>query len=69
MCSRAWTQVKELFAKCENCPLTLNDMIVLTLDMPLENVAIEMLSLSVEGEFTSTSQMENVKFTPHLQTI
>ncbi len=68
MCSRAWTQVKELFAKCENCPLTFNDTIVLALDIPLENMAIEMSSFSMEGEFASTSQMEKVKFTPHLQT-
>jgi hypothetical protein len=66
MCSRAWTQVKELFAKCENCPLTFNDTIVLALDMPLENVAIGMPNFIVEGKLTSTSQIEKVKFTPHL---
>jgi hypothetical protein len=48
MSSRAWTQVKELFAKCENCPLTFNDMIVLAFDMPLKNVTIEMSSFFVE---------------------
>jgi hypothetical protein len=68
MCSRAWTQVKELFAKRENCRLTLNDTIVLDLDMPLENMAIEMPSPFMERESTSISQMEKVKFTPHLQT-
>jgi hypothetical protein len=67
MCSRAWTQVKELFPKHE-IPLTFNDMIVLAFGMPLKNMAIEMLSLSMEGEYISTSQMEKVKFTPHLQT-
>ncbi len=64
----AWTQIKELFAKHENCPLTLNDIIILTLDMPLENMAIEMPNPFVEGEFTSIFPMEKVKFTPHLQT-
>ncbi len=71
VCSKAHPWVKTLFAQCGGLvPPPLNDMEVLAhiLNGRIEDVAIEMLNPSMEGEFDPTSQMEEAwNFTP-LQT-
>jgi hypothetical protein len=61
VCSKAHPWVKTLFAQCGGLvPPPLNDMEVLAhiLNGRIEDVAIEMLNPSMEGEFDPTSQME-----------
>jgi len=64
VCSKAHPHVKALFSQCDGLvPPQLNDMEV-PAHIPdgwTEDVAIEMLSPLVEGEFASMFQMEGVQ--------
>jgi hypothetical protein len=68
MCSKAHPRVKALFAQCGGLvPPPLNDMEVLVhiLDGQTKDVAMETPNPSMEGKFTSTSQVKGVQiFTP-----
>jgi hypothetical protein len=58
-CPKAQSKVKVLFVSCEhNVPQPLDDMFMSKLDGPMEDVAIETPITSMEGETTSTSQVE-----------
>ncbi len=55
-------QMKKLFDTCgEIIHWPLDDMFVLALDGPMENMTIKMLSFLMDGKFISTSQMEGVR--------
>lgn len=60
-CLKPWTQVKELYYhlwKKKNQPL--DGMVILTPDGPIENVAIEMSNILMEGEHVPTFQVEGI---------
>jgi hypothetical protein len=55
MCSKAWTQVKALFANCEGIIFQpLDNIFVPAPNGSIENVTIEMPNPLVEGEFVLT---------------
>ncbi len=61
MCSKAWTQVNELFITCEKIvSRPLDGMVALAPNGPIENVAIEMSNISMEGEHAPTFQVEGI---------
>ncbi len=61
MCSKAWTQVKELFVTCEkNVFQPLGGMVALAPNGPIKNMAIEMSNFSMEGEHAPTFQVERI---------
>jgi hypothetical protein len=70
MCSRAWAQIKALFAICGGIVLQpLDDMVVLTCNGPIDNVIIESSS-SMEGKSTLTFQTKGVQIcTPFTNSI
>jgi hypothetical protein len=58
-CPKAQSKVKVLFVSCErNVPRPLDDIFMSKLDGPMQDVAIETPITSMEGETTSTSQVE-----------
>jgi hypothetical protein len=61
MCSKAWAQVKELFVICEkNVSQPLDGMVVLAPNGPIENMAIEMSNILMEGEHAPTFQVKGI---------
>jgi hypothetical protein len=71
MCSKAWAQIKALFAICGGIVLQpLDDMVVLIPNGPIDNVVIELSNHSMEGKSTLTFQTKGVQMcTPFTNSI